>query len=288
MAADRPDRRVNAYRDGLAAEYLRGKVDVPHYAKGETRQVVTAATPLRRAPRFDAPLETEVLYGESVTVYDENEGWAWAQADQDSYVGYIPCDDLAAKITAPTHRVSVLRTHLYPAPDIKVPPLDLLPMNARVGVAEEMGRFVRLEDGRFAIAAHLAPASDFAQDFVAIAQEFLGTPYLWGGRTGSGVDCSALVQLSLQGAGIGCPRDTDMQEAELGTALSDPHDQSAYARGDLIFWNRHMGIMLDDVRLLHANTHHMAVAIESVAEAISRIEACEGPLSSVRRGAGAR
>ena len=287
MGADGPDRRVNAYRDGLAAEYLRGSVDVPNYAKGETRQVVAAAAPLRAAPRFDAALETEVLHGESVTVYDENEGWAWAQAMRDSYVGYIPCDDLAAKTPEPTHRVSALRTHLYPAPDIKVPPLDLLSMNARVGVAEEMGRFMKLEDGRFAIAAHLVPVSDFAEDFVAIAQEFLGTPYLWGGRTSAGIDCSALVQLSLQAAGIDCPRDTDMQETALGEALSDPHDQGAYLRGDLIFWKEHMGIMLDDVQLLHASAHHMAVAIEPAGQAISRIEATEGPVSSVRRDAGA-
>ena len=287
MGVDLPDRRVNAYRDDLAAEYLRGSVDVPKYTQGETRQVVAATAPLRRAPRFDAPLETEILHGERVTVYDENEGWAWAQGMSDSYVGYVPSDDLVTKTPEPTHRVRALRTHLYRAPDIKVPPLDLLSMNARVGVAEELGRFVKLEDGRFAIAAHLAPLSDFAEDFVDVALEFLGTPYLWGGRTSIGVDCSALIQLALQASGVECPRDTDMQEAALGEALPDPEDQSAYLRGDLIFWKGHMGVMLDDTRLLHANAHHMATAIEPVAEAISRIAASEGPVSSVRRGAGA-
>ena len=278
-----PDPRINAYRDDLAAECLRGQVDVPNYTAGEIRQVVAASAPLRKAPRFDAVLESEVLLGERVTVYAENEGWAWAQAEQDSYVGYIPSDALDAELTAPTHRVSARCTHLYPAPDIKSLPLDYLSMNAALAVAEELGRFVRLTDGRFAIASHLSPLSATAGDFVAVAERFLGTPYLWGGRTSNGLDCSSLVQLSLQAAGVACPRDTDMQEAALG----EPHDRSAYARGDLIFWNGHLGILLDGDRLLHANAHHMAVAVEPVAEAVSRIEASEGPVTSVRRGAGA-
>jgi cell wall-associated NlpC family hydrolase len=290
MEADSPDRRVpdkriNAYRDDLAAESLRAKVDVPNYTKGEMRQVVATAAPLRHAPRFDAVLKTQVLHGESVVVYDENEGWAWAQADRDAYVGYIPSDALKNEITTPTHRVNALCTHIYPAPDIKVPPLDLLSMNAHLSVAEEMGSFSKLTDGRFALASHLVPVANVAKDFVSVAQKFLGIPYLWGGRTSSGLDCSALIQLSLQSAGIACPRDADMQEAALGTALPDPHDQSAYARGDLIFWSGHVGVMLDETRLLHANAHHMATAIEPVGQAIARIADTEGQVTSVRRGA---
>ena len=286
MGVDSPDARVNAYRDDLAAESLRGLIDVPEYAKGEKRQLKAAAAPLRAAPRFDAALETQVLHGECVTVYDENEGWAWVQAMSDSYVGYLPGDALSGDISRHTHRVSALCTHIYPAPDIKVPPLDLFSMNALVSVSEEMGRFVRLEDGRFAIASHLKPVTDFAEDFVSVAQKFLGVPYLWGGRTSTGIDCSALIQLSLQAAGIAAPRDSDMQEAALGMALSDPHDPSVLQRGDLIFWKGHMGVMLDETRLLHANAHHMATAIEPVADAVARIAASEGKVTSVRRGAG--
>lgn len=280
------DPRTNAYREDLAAAHLKGQIDVARYSQGEQRQVIAGSAQLRKAPRFDAPLETEFLYGDVVRVYDENEGWAWAQSDEDAYVGYVSADALGKIVSQPTHRVRALRTHLYPAPDIKTPPIELLSMNARVDIESIDGRFAKLKNGGFAIAAHLIPVEEFAGDFVSVAREFLGAPYLWGGRTSIGLDCSALIQLSLQASGVECPRDTDMQEAILGEALSTPHDQSAYARGDLIFWKGHMGVMLDETRLLHANAHHMAVAIEGVAEAIARIAASEGQVTSVRRGAG--
>ena len=280
------DCRINACREDLAAAHLKGQVDVPEYSDGEKRQVVAGSAHLRKAPRFDAPLETEFLFGETVTVYDENEGWAWAQSDEDAYVGYVSADALGKDISQPTHRVSALRTHLYLEPDIKTLPVELLSMNARLVVQSIDGKFAKLKDGRFAIAAHLSSADEFAGDFVSVAQAFLGAPYLWGGRTSIGLDCSALIQLSLQASGIACPRDADMQETTLGEALIDPNDQSAYKRADLIFWKDHMGVMLDQTRLLHANAHHMAVAIEPVAEAVARIEASEGKVTSVRRGAG--
>jgi cell wall-associated NlpC family hydrolase len=280
------DCRINACREDLAAAHLKGQVDVPEYSDGEKRQVVAGSAHLRKAPRFDAPLETEFLFGETVTVYDENEGWAWAQSDEDAYVGYVSADALGKDISQPTHRVSALRTHLYLEPDIKTLPVELLSMNARLVVQSIDGKFAKLKDGRFAIAAHLSSADEFAGDFVSVAQAFLGAPYLWGGRTSIGLDCSALIQLSLQASGVACPRDADMQENILGEALNDRQDQSAYKRSDLIFWKDHMGVMLDKARLLHANAHHMAVAIEPVALAIARIEASEGKVTSVRRGAG--
>ncbi len=284
---DKPlDRRTNAYRDDLAAAYLKGQIDVPEYSDGENRQVIAGYAQLRKAPRYDAPLETEFLFGETVTVYDVNEGWAWGQSGEDAYVGYVSDNALTKNISQATHRVRALRTHLYPEPDIKAPPMDLLSMNARVSVASVDGRFAKIEDGRFAIAAHLVPLADFDKDFVSVAHEYLGTPYLWGGRTSIGLDCSALIQLALQASGFECPRDSDMQEETLGEALSDHQDQSAYERGDLIFWKGHVGIMLDETRLLHANAHHMAVGIEPAAQAITRIERLEGKVTSVRRGAG--
>lgn len=283
MSEKLPDPRLHAYRDDLAADYMKGQVDVPRLAEGKKRQVVAGAAAVRKEPRHDAPLETELLFGEMVTVYDEQEGWAWAQSRIDSYVGYVSEDALSSRVAEPTHRVSALRTHLYPVPDIKTPPLDLLSMNAWVTVDSIEGRFARLRDGRFAIAAHLSAADEHEDDFVAVAERFLGAPYLWGGRTSIGLDCSALTQLSLQATGMACLRDSDMQEKSLGEALPDPQDQGSYRRGDLLFWKGHMGVMLDGERLLHSNAHHMAVAIEPVAEAVARIAAAEGPVTSVRR-----
>lgn len=283
MSNDQLDPRINAYRDDLAAASLKDKVAVARYSNGKTRQVADGVTALRPDPRHDAVLDTELLFGETVTVFDEQEGWAWLQVTCDSYVGYVSAESLTSHITTPTHRVSVLRTHIYPAPDIKTPPLDLVSMNGRLAVENIDGRFARLKDGRYVVATHLAALDEPAEDFVAVAETFLGTPYLWGGRTSIGLDCSALIQLSLQAAGIDCPRDSDMQERALGEPLPDSNDTAAYKRGDLLFWKGHMGVMLDEARLLHANAYHMAVAVEPVTDAIARIAEAEGPITSVRR-----
>lgn len=167
--------------------------------------------------------------------------------------------------------------------DIKAPPLDMVSMNARVAIAGEAESFARLADGRFISAAHLAEAGDHAGDFVAVAEQFLGTPYLWGGRTSVGVDCSGLIQLALQAVGRNCPRDTDLLEKSVGTALSLTDNSTGLRRGDLVFWEDHMGVMLDAEQLLHANAFHMATAIEPLNVAVARIAGKEGPVTSIRR-----
>lgn len=283
MSDKQLDPRVNAFRDDLAAASLKDKVAVGRYSSGKTRQVSDGSAALRRDPRHDAALDTELLFGETVCVFDEQEGWAWVQASSDSYVGYVSTDALSSHVFPATHRVSVLRTHIYPVADIKFPPLELLSMNSLVSVEDVNGRFARLKDGRFAIASHLLPVGEFAEDMVSIAQTLLGSPYLWGGRTSTALDCSALIQISMQAAGMDCPRDSDMQENALGEALDDPQDVSSYIRGDLIFWSGHVGMMLDAERLLHANAHHMSTVIEPVVEAIFRIGENDNPVTSVRR-----
>ena len=249
------------------------------------RAVVAAVAPLRRVPRFDAPLDTEALRGERVEVLEETEGWARVRLQLDGYEGYVPSDALAAPGPAPTHRVTALASFVFPAPDLKRPPLDRLGFGARVAVLAEHGGYARIEDG-FVWARHLSPMHAYASDFVAVAEGFFGVPYLWGGRSALGLDCSGLLQLALGAAGIPAPRDSGPQEAELGHEV--PDRDVGLRRGDLVFWPGHVGIMRNGVELLHANAHHMAVAIEPFAAARARIAATGYEVRRVKRlGSGA-
>jgi cell wall-associated NlpC family hydrolase len=238
---------------------------------------------LRGAPDPNASWTSEVLFGERVTVYDEHEGWAWVQLAADGYVGYLPAAALSRRVETPTHRVSALGTWLYPAPDFKSPPSLALSLNAELCVTERGGAFSRLGDGRFVPTVHIAERGRFAPDFVAVAETFLGVPYVWGGKTRLGVDCSGLLQVALHAADIACPRDGDMQLAELGSAVPLREGFAGLARGDLVFWPGHVAIMVDAARLLHANAHHMAVAVEPLQAAAERIAGSGSILSAIKR-----
>jgi cell wall-associated NlpC family hydrolase len=277
-----PDPRRHAYRADLAAASLRELVEAPRYAKGEPRQVNVPSLPLRREPRFDATLDTEVLLGETLTVFDESEGWAWVQLSRDFYVGYMPSEGLARDIATPTHRISVLRSYVYPEPDGKTPPLALLSMNARVTALKTGGKFLPLAGGGYLFAGHAAPIGKAEPDFVAVAETFLGTPYLWGGRTSIGLDCSGLVQLALEASGLPAPRDAEMQAEELGHIV-DWRPSTKLRRGDLVFWEGHVGIMVSAKDFLHANAFHMAVEVEPFAAARRRIKQAGYEVKCVRR-----
>lgn len=284
--------RLTPARADLADVALRGVVEAARYVEGRPACVVAPSAPLRRAPRADAGLDTEALLGEAVTVYDEAEGWAFVRLALDGYVGYLPSEALSSRtdssnVGAPTHRVVALRSFLYPGPSLKLPPLAFVSFGSRVRVAESVRDYVRLVTGGWLHAAHLGALDARAPDYVAVAERFLGTPYLWGGRTSLGLDCSGLVQTALAASGIAVPRDADMQEAGLGALLLlDPASglPADPRRGDLVFWRGHVGILSDPETLLHANGHHMAVVAEPLAPAVQRIAAGEGgPVTSVRR-----
>jgi cell wall-associated NlpC family hydrolase len=258
-------------------------VKAPRYAAGEPHQVIRSAIALRHQPQFSAGIDTEALLGEVITVYDVANGWAWGQLERDSYVGYLPADALKRGVVAPTHRVSAVGTFLFSAADIKAPPLMHLSLNAQLAVAERQERFSRLAGGGFVVNRHIIERNRFARDYVEIAERLIGIPYLWGGRTRLGLDCSGLVQIALEAAGIPCPRDSDMQQAELGRPVEIGKDLGGLERGDLVFWKGHVGIMVDGFLLLHANAHHMAVVIESLEAAVSRIARTGLAITAVKR-----
>jgi len=273
------DPRITPARPDLAAKHLEGKVAAARFLAGEQREVIDAQAPMRAGPAPDAPLVTEALMGERVTIYEFNdEGWAWGQLADDGYVGWLPANALLAPRAAPTHRVTALRTLAFPAPSIKLPPVVMPPLGAKLTVTREQDRFAVSPLG-FVPAGHLAPLDHREADFVAVAERFVGAPYLWGGKTNYGLDCSGLVQVALNACGIACPRDSDMIERQMGHAI----DVGQARRGDLVFWKGHMAIVRDAAAIVHANAFHMAVAIEPIAEAIARISAAGSEVTSVKR-----
>ncbi|MEJ2125082.1 MAG: NlpC/P60 family protein [Alphaproteobacteria bacterium] len=276
------DPRRNAFREDLADATLKDKVKAQRYVQGELRQVVAATAPLRVMPRFDAPMATEALCGELATVFDVTNGWAWAQLANDNYVGYMPVDCISTIIDEPTHWVSARATFVYPAPDLKRPPIMRLSLNSRLAVIGKEGRFFELSRGGYIFNEHIHPFEEKGKDFVRIAERLIGAPYLWGGRSSVGIDCSGLVQIALEGMGSKCPRDSDMQEAELGEAVANP-DLNKIKRGDLVFWRGHVGIVQSNEWMIHASGHQMEVVVEPVRRAVERIATTHGNFTSLRR-----
>jgi cell wall-associated NlpC family hydrolase len=278
------DRRITPIRADLADERLRGQIEAERFTAGTLKRVVASFSPLHRHPSREAPVDTQAIFGESVTVYDEHEGWAWAQLNDDGYVGYLPSEALGEPEAEPTHRVRAIRTFVYPGPNLKLPYRDYLTLNAKVAVMETEGDYARLATGGWVYAPHLAGLDAFETDCVSVAERFLHTPYLWGGKTSLGIDCSGLAQTALAAAGIAAPRDSDMQERALGTPIGVKPDLGGLRRGDLVFWKGHVGLMMDESNFIHATGHSMTVMIEPLAIAEERIRRTSyGPISAIKR-----
>lgn len=267
-----PDPRVTLARPDLAARKLEGVLAAAAYA--DTRPMVVAApcAPLRRAAAAESEQLDQVLFGEIFDVLETRDGFAWGQARRDGYVGFVALDALAGEGEAPQWRVSAIRAYAFAEPSIKSRALGPYSLNALVREEAREGRFVKAAGGGWFVDRHLSPiGSDFETDWASVAERFAGAPYLWGGRESLGLDCSGLVQQALYACGRGCPRDTDQQQAVFA-----PVEAEVLRRGDLVFWRGHVALMLDGERIIHANAHHMAVAVEPLAEAVARVREAGG------------
>jgi cell wall-associated NlpC family hydrolase len=265
------DPRLTLARPDLADLDLQGLVAAERYVAPTLRQVAVPTAALRKAAHPMAEQWDQLLFGELFRVLDVKDGFAWGQATRDGYVGFVAEDDLAARGAPATHQVAVPRTYAFAEPDIKSRPVGLYSLNALTAIEAVEGRFARGEGTGWFVAAHLAPVGKVLTDYVAVAQGYLGAPYQWGGRESLGLDCSGLVQQALAACGKAVPRDTDLQLAFFAPIAAEER-----RRGDLVFWKGHVAILLDAETILHANAHHMAVAVEPLAGAVARIEAAGG------------
>lgn len=280
------DVRLTPIRLGAAARALEDHVEAENYVDGEVHHVVVAVCVLKRESDEESGADTQLLYGETFTVYGERGDWCWGQTSHDDYVGWVSKAHLQKGSAEATHHVMSRGTFLYSKADLKSRPNMKIPMSARLNVIgeEEVGgtKYLQTPMG-WVVARHARRLDGYANDFVMVGESLMGLTYLWAGRSTFGIDCSGFIQLAMQMAGIAVMRDADMQEQTIGEEIALADDLSGLQRGDLIFWPGHVGMMRDASIFLHANGHTMSVFSEPLEAAIERISYLYDKPRSVRR-----
>jgi cell wall-associated NlpC family hydrolase len=281
------DKRLNVFRPDLADETLCGQIEADRFVAGTPMRINDPVVDVRAEPRGDAEMTTQFLYGDDVLVFEDDNGWCWAQNERDGYVGYVVDTTLDRRLNEPTHVVVAPRTFVYVGSDLRYPRTKSLSMGSLVtitGGQERRGTlYGMLPSGEAVIAKHLVPIDEVTQDHVAVAESLMHTPYLWGGVSGFGIDCSGLVQLSLLMTGQGVLRDTDLQAGSVGNLIEPDSHYDNLKRGDFVFWKGHVGMMASHSTLIHASGHTMSVTLEPLRDAIERISYLYGKPTAVRR-----
>lgn len=277
------DKAINPYRDDIAAIKLKGIIEAPNFVEPQKMQINTLSAFLKTEPNIESPSLNEALLGDIFEVYEIKNGFAWGQLERDDYVGYIETSALGDNIFTPSHKIKTIRTYGFKEPSIKSRIVSTFSLGAKISPKGEIQNgFYDCGEFGFVFAKHVCPIDEFYDDPAQIAQMYLGAPYTWGGNSSIGVDCSGLAQNSFKACGINLPRDARMQEA-LGQNIEIKPDLSGLKRNDLIFWQGHVAIMVDETNIIHANAYHLMTVIEPLQEANERYLGNNLPIRTIRR-----
>lgn len=277
------DKSLNPYRDDLAAQYLKGQVNAGNFVAPKLHQIKCDYAYLKTAPDTSSPNVSEVFFGELVDIYEIKNDFAWVQLKRDNYVGYLPFECVSTEIIEANKKINTIRSFAFSIPKVQGEIKNILPLNSLVKATDRVENgFVYCDGLGFIYLKHLCDLDEYAANPVELAKYFLKTPYAWGGRQALGIDCSGLIQTIHEACGINLPRDARMQE-KMGELIIPSPDFSNLKAGDLLFWQGHVAMMIDNENIIHANSFHMCVEIEPLAQTIKRYDGLGLGLRSVRR-----
>jgi len=250
---------------------------------GQRLKIIDNYTPIKCSPNIDSETMSEALYGENFILKKTFKNWLFGKLESDNYEGFISINSISTEDYKHTHYVSELRTYMYSKPDIKSVTTGILSINSLITVVDEVRGFSKLNNDSYVFTRHIDLKSKKNNNYIDTAIKFTNTPYKWGGRTSFGIDCSGLVQLSLMNSGYECPRDSELQKQVLGKNIPLETCFNNLKKGDLIFWEGHVGIMVSDKNIIHANSFSMDTRIEKLTDVDSRISQNSNKICEIKR-----